>query len=32
MLTLGSADEWTLTAGAPRHPFHIHVNPFQIKS
>jgi FtsP/CotA-like multicopper oxidase with cupredoxin domain len=30
MLTLGSADEWTLTAGAPGHPFHIHVNPFQI--
>ncbi|WP_376745795.1 multicopper oxidase domain-containing protein [Sinorhizobium psoraleae] len=30
MLTLGSADEWTLTAGPPGHPFHIHVNPFQI--
>jgi len=32
---LGSADEWTLTAGtnpAVGHPFHIHVNPFQIMS
>jgi len=34
-LMLGSADEWTLTAGtnpAVGHPFHIHVNPFQIMS
>lgn len=30
VLKLGSADEWTLTAGPPGHPFHIHVNPFQI--
>ncbi|MHC2282128.1 L-ascorbate oxidase [Bradyrhizobium diazoefficiens] len=30
VLLLGSADEWTLTAGVPGHPFHIHVNPFQI--
>ena len=32
-LVLGSADEWTLTAGTNPpvgHPFHIHVNPFQI--
>lgn len=34
-LHLGSADEWTLTAGTNPpvgHPFHIHVNPFQIMS
>jgi L-ascorbate oxidase len=34
-LVLGSADEWNLTAGtdpAVGHPFHIHVNPFQIVS
>jgi FtsP/CotA-like multicopper oxidase with cupredoxin domain len=34
-LQLGSADEWTLTAGTDPpagHPFHIHVNPFQIMS
>jgi L-ascorbate oxidase len=34
-LQLGSADEWTLTAGTSPpagHPFHIHVNPFQIMS
>lgn len=33
VLTLGSVDEWTLTAGTNPpvgHPFHIHVNPFQI--
>ena len=32
-LTLGSVDEWTLMAGTNPpvgHPFHIHVNPFQI--
>jgi L-ascorbate oxidase len=32
-LVLGSADEWTLTAGnnpPVGHPFHIHINPFQI--
>jgi L-ascorbate oxidase len=34
-LALGSVDEWTLTAGTNPpvgHPFHIHVNPFQIVS
>jgi L-ascorbate oxidase len=34
-LVLGSVDEWTLTAGTnppAGHPFHIHVNPFQIVS
>jgi FtsP/CotA-like multicopper oxidase with cupredoxin domain len=30
LLTLGSVDEWTLKAGFLSHPFHIHVNPFQI--
>lgn len=30
ILTLGGADEWTLTSGSIGHPFHIHVNPFQI--
>jgi L-ascorbate oxidase len=32
-LMLGSVDEWTLTSGTNPpvgHPFHIHVNPFQI--
>ncbi len=32
-LMLGSADEWDITAGTNPpvgHPFHIHVNPFQI--
>jgi FtsP/CotA-like multicopper oxidase with cupredoxin domain len=32
-LALGGVDEWTLTAGTNPpvgHPFHIHVNPFQI--
>lgn len=31
-LKLGSIDEWTLTSTNGGHPFHIHVNPFQIKS
>jgi L-ascorbate oxidase len=31
-LTLGSVDEWKLTSNAASHPFHIHVNPFQIVS
>lgn len=33
-LTLGDVEDWTLTAlpGAGPHPFHIHVNPFQILS
>ncbi|MGJ3264551.1 MAG: multicopper oxidase family protein [Salinarimonas sp.] len=33
VLTLGGVDEWTLTSGtnpAAGHPFHIHVNPFQV--
>lgn len=31
MLMLGGADEWILTSlGGGGHPFHIHVNPFQI--
>jgi L-ascorbate oxidase len=30
-LRLGGVDEWTLTANAAaNHPFHIHVNPFQV--
>lgn len=29
-LKLGSADEWTLHSAVGSHPFHIHVNPFQI--
>lgn len=29
-LTLGGVDEWTLTSNFATHPFHIHVNPFQI--
>lgn len=29
-LTLGSVDEWTLQSRFVSHPFHIHVNPFQI--
>ena len=29
-LTLGTADEWTLESRRASHPFHIHVNPFQI--
>jgi len=31
-LKLGGADEWTLQSGFVSHPFHIHVNPFQIVS
>jgi FtsP/CotA-like multicopper oxidase with cupredoxin domain len=30
LLTLGATDEWTITSRAASHPFHIHVNPFQI--
>jgi len=30
ILTLGGVDEWILTSGSIGHPFHIHVNPFQI--
>jgi L-ascorbate oxidase len=32
VLTLGGVDEWTLQSGFVSHPFHIHVNPFQIVS
>jgi FtsP/CotA-like multicopper oxidase with cupredoxin domain len=30
LLKLGSADEWFLTSTLASHPFHIHVNPFQV--
>ena len=29
-LVLGNVDEWTLTSSLAGHPFHIHVNPFQV--
>jgi FtsP/CotA-like multicopper oxidase with cupredoxin domain len=29
-LTLGHTDEWTMTALSGGHPFHVHVNPYQI--
>jgi L-ascorbate oxidase len=29
-LTLGGVDEWTLKSDFIGHPFHIHVNPFQV--
>jgi L-ascorbate oxidase len=29
-LKLGGIDEWTMLARVAAHPFHIHVNPFQI--
>ncbi|KLI63040.1 hypothetical protein AAV99_12780 [Aurantiacibacter marinus] len=31
-LTLGDAEEWEITSDGGSHPFHIHVNPFQIIS
>ncbi|MGK9235004.1 multicopper oxidase domain-containing protein [Inquilinus limosus] len=31
-LQLGGVDEWTLHSAFVSHPFHIHVNPFQIVS
>lgn len=31
-LALGGVDEWTLRSAFVSHPFHIHVNPFQIVS
>jgi L-ascorbate oxidase len=31
-LTLGTSEEWKLTANGAGHPFHIHVNPFEIVS
>ncbi|MDA8450804.1 multicopper oxidase domain-containing protein [Acidovorax sp. NCPPB 3859] len=30
VLTLGGVDEWTLQSDLASHPFHIHVNPFQV--
>lgn len=29
-LTLGAAEEWHLTSKRGNHPFHIHVNPFEV--
>lgn len=29
-LILGNIDQWTLTSKVGSHPFHIHVNPFQV--
>src|SRR5262249_15872106 len=29
-LMLGAVDEWTLKSNLASHPFHIHVNPFQV--
>ena len=29
-LKLGRVDKWILNAGFSKHPFHIHVNPFQV--
>ena len=29
-LILGNTDEWILTSKLASHPFHIHVNPFQV--
>jgi FtsP/CotA-like multicopper oxidase with cupredoxin domain len=29
-LVLGTAEEWKLTSNLASHPFHIHVNPFEI--
>ena len=31
-LYLGDVDEWTLTSQLAGHPFHIHINPFQVVS
>ena len=30
VLPLGGVEEWSMTSGLASHPFHIHVNPFQI--
>ena len=30
LLTVGDAEEWELTSTLGDHPFHIHVNPFQV--
>jgi len=32
LLKLGTVDDWDLTSDLSNHPFHIHVNPFQIIS
>jgi FtsP/CotA-like multicopper oxidase with cupredoxin domain/peroxiredoxin len=32
ILTLGTAQEWTIRAEVSNHPFHLHVNPFQVVS
>ena len=32
VLQLGGVDEWTLKSDLASHPFHIHVNPFQVIS
>lgn len=29
-LTLGDVEEWEITSNVGAHPFHIHVNPFQV--
>ncbi len=29
-LTLGTVSEWKLASDSVNHPFHIHVNPFQV--
>jgi len=29
-LTLGTASQWQLSSDVASHPFHIHVNPFQV--
>jgi FtsP/CotA-like multicopper oxidase with cupredoxin domain len=29
-LTLGNTDEWELSSKLANHPFHIHVNPFEV--
>jgi L-ascorbate oxidase len=30
VLTIGNVDEWVLRSDLASHPFHIHVNPFQV--
>ncbi len=30
-MSLGSADEWVVNSGMGNHPFHIHVNPFELQ-
>ncbi len=31
-IQLGAVEEWTLTSELDSHPFHIHVNPFQVQA